>query len=580
MTGNRQLASKQKRKILYFEYRKLEIGVKIISGGLVLLLTLILALLIVDNYESFNIKYLKYITGDIIGYEDNTATLFQKDVFLSIALLLTILINASIFTWSKICISGAKSFFSWLYQSAVRIIKEAYSSNIKYFLLIPLISYIYFAATQPITHDEATTFNEYINCSFTKTIAGYTLPNNHILFSLIERFFVQLSFIDLLFRLRISVILTSIFTWIISFCFVKKFYSEKMGLIVSAIASMGLMVIQYSFLIRGYSLVLFFFVVCLYAVFYIVREKDNTKYWIVFVMANALGFYTMATFLYPSLMLNLFLLFRHRKIFTQLFYGIIIVVLVYLLYMPVLLGTGLESLTNNPFVSALISRRIILEYRLPEFITETLENLFGLSTYILLPLFALLIVFSLLKKDKEILLLWLLCLSPLIVILAQAVMPFSLTFVYYGFMFVFLAVVSLRNYLEKIPVKSLIIALLFIQTGLFAQYKINATSINKEGGEFAELIDPILEDGQSYYIGTGTELFFMVPNLKFEAARKQFDITLMCDTNKLIGADSIKGYNYIFIQANLDQTQKKKPVAVFHYPGFFWNPVNIYGKNY
>ena len=113
----------------------------------------------------------------------------------------------------------------------------------------------------------------------------------------------------------------------------------------------------YSFLARGYLLLLLFYIVAFYAIFQItVEQKSNKRYYYLFAISAVAGFYTIPSFLYAfagSLLFALpFLWLQKRKHeLVCLFKTVVLVFLVVLLlYTPVLISVnwGLLKPYFNP----------------------------------------------------------------------------------------------------------------------------------------------------------------------------------------------------------------------------------------
>lgn len=509
---------------------------------------------------------------------ENKGTVYEfsfngRAVYIYITLALLLLINVILYFKTEKVIAQAKQLFICIAYNISESWKVIRDTKLKYIMAIPLIASVCYALSFPITHDEGATYMEYINNTVFGTMACYTLPNNHILYSLLGHLTVKIPGLDLLLAVRLPAIIAALLTWPIAFRFVRKFYSETTALAVVAITSMSSMIFFYSSLARGYSLVTLFVVICLYAAFNIVKCGNQNKHWLLFAMSGIFGFYTMPSFLYPFFTINLFIICSNYKyIGKQIVFNALTGCGVFFLYLPVFMVMGVEALTSNSFVVP-ISRMTVLE-RLPGFLIGTMTDLFELPYYIFIPLIVIVGLFILIKRDKETLMLWAIFLvTPVVLIIIQSVIPFFRTFCYYGFIFTFLMVIPFNKYLEKVRMYKLLLVLLVIQVMQGVQiiriFSFNAVRF----ASFERLIDHVLEDNKSY----GIQCDFLQPDIRFEISRRGFDSKVVQFRADSIDADTINGYDYLIIDKRIDLTKSKIPTDTMN-EGFQKQVVNIYKK--
>jgi len=442
-------------------------------------------------------------------------------------------------------------------------------SNAKFFLLISIAVYIYYAFTAPITHDEATTYTRFVYCSLLNTMAGYTLPNNHILYSIIEHLFIKIPFVDLIFKFRLPSILISFLTWVIAYRFVKKYANEKTAVTVVAITSTVYMILQYSFFARGYSLLVLFSVLCLYAAYNIIQDNNRLRDWTIFSLSGILGFYTMPSFLYPFLTVNIFILcFNYKHILKQIRFNLYIVAGVFILYLPILIVLGWEALSGNNFVKPL-DRGYVISV-LPEFFNTALRQIFAIPPYILVPALIILAVYSAIKRDLKTFMLWLICfITPFILLTIHSVIPFHRTFVYYGFLLVFLPAITLRKEINKISMKILIVLLIGIQAFQIYRFNHKLDHLTAYYAEYEDTIDLTIEDNKSYL----TNALYLYPNYLFEIDRRHFKSTIDMNLTE-INSDTLKRYDIVLLDSLLDKTRDNTPC--FKVEDFRNIPINIY----
>lgn len=476
-----------------------------------------------------------------------------------------------------------KKGFLWLKEYTKRTVQDIKQSKVKYLLLLSFVAYLFTAITLPLTHDEALTYIFYLKCSVLDTMMYYTMPNNHILFSLIEHVFIILPG-DLLFKMRLPVVLISMLTLISTYRFAKKYYTENVALVVVAIVSMSGMILFYSVLARGYCLVILFFAICLYAGFNIVNN-NRRRDWIVFALSGALGLYAVPSFLYAFASVNLYILwYNYRHIKLQVGYNLLMLLFFGIFYFPVMLGSGWRSLFKNSNVAP--GDRADVLNALPAFLSDTVESLFALPLYFVLPVLLLLIIICLLNKDKRTLSLWLIfCLTPPLFVVMHAAIPFPRTFVYSAYAIAFLSVISVRQYLVKMPMKWLFPILIIAQGLLFINFQNKTTLYLRPLATFEALTDHVLkEKNASAYIATAnwqnSGFFFSLPNIRFEAERRGVADRLGYKDALAASADTIDSYDFIYIESHLDETRIKKLIEVY-YPDsienlFHQSPIHIY----
>lgn len=550
--------------------------IKIFSGFFFLLCLLSLVIYAIfgldatGGYPGFDPSHISLTETNLERTVTYTFSLTERIYYLLAAILLLMVIFAAVFVKASVFSLRIKSGWTFFKQYSAQCFYLIKASNVKFVLIIPLAAYIYYACTAPITHDEATTYVLFVKCSLLNTIVGYTLPNNHILFSVIEHIFVKIPFVDLLFKFRLFPILTSFLTWIITYRFVRKYANENTAITVVAIASTVYMILQYSFFARGYSLLVLLCVVCLYTACNIIYNNNRLRDWTIFSICGALGFYTMPSFLYPFFTINVFILcFNYRHIVKQIRFNIYILVGVFILYLPVLVVLGWDALSGNQFVKPL-DRHYVISQLIP-FSALTLRQVFATPPYLLAPAFIALTAYSLIIKEKKIFVLWLICLiTPFIVLVIHPVLPFYRTFVYCGFIFVFLSALSLKDIIGKIPFKFLITGLIAIQIFQVYRFEHKLDHLMNYYAECDKIIAPVLEDNKSYF----TNALFLNPNLRFEIDRHNFNSSVTSHIEEEISADSLGRYDIIILDSTMDKTLLRKPAYTIK--DFKNTPINIY----
>jgi len=239
-----------------------------------------------------------------------------------------------------------------------RFNKEELPYSISVFVLTLLgfairLRYMFF----PALIDEAQSYIAYASKPITTGLSIYPEPNNHPLNTLLMHISTRL-FGNNLAAIRLFPFLFGIALIPLTYILFKTIYNRKVGVIASAFVSTGsLLLITFSANGRGY--IIQTFLVSL-ATYFAVRIKRDNKGWFGFVVASILAFYALPTTIYffGGLVLWLFLsgLYKDtsatRKVLIRnlALVCFVVILIVVLLYLPFVIGSGLDSLTSNKYV--------------------------------------------------------------------------------------------------------------------------------------------------------------------------------------------------------------------------------------
>jgi hypothetical protein len=209
---------------------------------------------------------------------------------------------------------------------------------------------------QPMRFDEASTFNLFINHDWTQ-VFSYLAPNNHVLHTIL----VKLSTIGLgndPAAMRIPAFAFGTLSIVLIFCVTRMLGGA--GSFAALITATQPYLILFSTNARGYSL-LVFFVLALVALGYVAALRPHLVKTIGFALVAALGLLVMPTMAFPLAGIYCWVIWVANKngIFFKEFFtrqwlpcGFEVILLTGLLYTPVVLQTGLESIVSNEYVSA------------------------------------------------------------------------------------------------------------------------------------------------------------------------------------------------------------------------------------
>lgn len=420
-------------------------------------------------------------------------------------------------------------------------------------IAIPVLCSIYFAFVIPVSYDEAMTYNLFTSKPFFYAAIFYPYPNNHVLHSLITNAFEYIPFTPILFNIRIPAILSNMFTWILVLSFFKRYFSSKAALNAVGLASVFYMTIYYSFMSRGYAFMVLCVVICFYALFNIISKNNRKKDWFFFGVGAILGLYTIPSFLYALVTINvLLLIFNFRKIQYLIISNIAIGVITLLLYSPIILVDGYAALSNNQFVQKI--PRVDILKGIMVFYQGMITNIIGVPLFLS---FFLLIPTIFVWKDKRKIIFWLvIMLAPFFLIFTHSVHPFYRTFLYYNFFFVFLLTLSLQTYIEKIPTLVIYTYILIIQ--VMSIYHFNLVISVNEG--FNTDVNTVV---QEYFEPENTIIFPCIAsaNYEFEAKVRKLESQIIFLNVHEASADTIQGTKYVIIEKERDQTCNLKPYA-------------------
>jgi len=212
----------------------------------------------------------------------------------------------------------------------------------------------------PLTHDEAYSYNAFASRSLWVTISDYHLPNNHVLLTIIINILTHV-FGNHLWLIRLPTIVAGILMVPAAYVLGRRLYSREAGLLGAALVAVFPILVEYSVLARGYAFVnLFTLLVLIFGDQ--LRKGKNRFIWLLLIVTNALGFFTIPIMLFPfgALYIWLFLScmigdisgYRSKIDFLKywLVSGFASAFLTVLLYAPILVADS-ENFFGNSFVA-------------------------------------------------------------------------------------------------------------------------------------------------------------------------------------------------------------------------------------
>ena len=222
-------------------------------------------------------------------------------------------------------------------------------------ILTALRCYFSFLSTP---HDDAASYLFFVRPGWLAVSAYYPVPNNHILSNAISLLFYQLN-TGFWWSMRLPVLITSTIATIVLLLALVRNAGTTAALVALALFSLLQGSLYQAGAGRGYWLVIFLAGIIFFSS---VTQKANwgrhRTAWLAVLAAGTLGCYTVPTFAYVLVSAFLWLgwVFLRQRGWAQLVrlgvVGGLIVLSVGLLYTPLFLVSGLNSLINNQYVVA------------------------------------------------------------------------------------------------------------------------------------------------------------------------------------------------------------------------------------
>jgi 4-amino-4-deoxy-L-arabinose transferase-like glycosyltransferase len=211
---------------------------------------------------------------------------------------------------------------------------------------------------QPIRYDEAFTFINFASKPLYRGLSDYSYPNNHLFHTLLVHI-SHLMFGNQPWILRLPVFCAGILTVAASYIVMRIFFDKYTALLTAGFVASSPVLILYSTNARGYMvLCLIFLMLCALAT-YLIQTGDKAA-WFMFALLSALGFYTIPIMLYPFgivvMWLCLSIIYQKKQVNRTLFIRGLIstvictIIVTFLLYVPVFIVSGFESIGVNRFV--------------------------------------------------------------------------------------------------------------------------------------------------------------------------------------------------------------------------------------
>jgi 4-amino-4-deoxy-L-arabinose transferase-like glycosyltransferase len=217
------------------------------------------------------------------------------------------------------------------------------------FMRIPMLNL-------PVSYDEAYTYIAFARQNWFGILSDYSLPNNHILHSLLVKAGTGLLG-NHPWSLRLPAFFAGLAAIPLVYLLGKRLFNPATALAASALVAWLPAIVRYDTVARGYSLISFFTLLA-WLLALLALETGRLRYWLGLSASIALGFFTIPTMALPAGGIYLWIfgetLLRREKrgaVYLRWFAsGLVSGLLTFLLYLPVLLVSGWRKLLANSFV--------------------------------------------------------------------------------------------------------------------------------------------------------------------------------------------------------------------------------------
>ena len=222
--------------------------------------------------------------------------------------------------------------------------------------------YRYAYLWRPMGHDETYTFMAFASRGLRISITDYHLPNNHVFHTILVNLVYQM-FGDSPAVIRFPAFLAGVMIIPATYSIGRLFYNSKVGLVGASIVASLPVLIDYSTTARGYTIITLFALLIIYLAVY-AKDHRNMVAWGLLVIFSSLGLYINPTMIYPIGMAYTWLLlsklihdvsdtYGTRYYLYLLISSLSIIIITLILYLPIILNSGLQSLISNDVIEVL-----------------------------------------------------------------------------------------------------------------------------------------------------------------------------------------------------------------------------------
>jgi hypothetical protein len=214
--------------------------------------------------------------------------------------------------------------------------------------------YYLFAA---IRIDEAGVFIFIASKSLIACIFSYPFPGDHVFYTIMVNILHNILG-DNVWVMRLPALLAGILMIPASYLLFRATSNNLAALLTSALVAVSSPLIEYSTNARGYTTITLIFIIELLLIYYLSKNR-NLFGWSIFILLSAIGFYTIPVYILPFGIVVLWYILLVRYNSSKYTYlkdvGIAVIIvglLTYMLYLPIIIVYGNGVLLDNEYVQS------------------------------------------------------------------------------------------------------------------------------------------------------------------------------------------------------------------------------------
>lgn len=462
---------------------RLSIFIKLLLISVPILLGVVIFILTFIGYEGL-IDWLQgqYSQDKISQLKSEYLTTYTFKIFYYTLVFFSLVITLILFwSWKRIEIFAIKILEFGVQLKQVFLSFKSDLLSLTTFQIIILSTFftslifvkLFFLRRYPLMYDEVFSYLHFVDKGFLTSALYYPGPNNHIFFSLLC-VINNLFFDDPVLIMRIPVLLISLFTSLILYACIRRYFDFSVAFLSVVLFSFSYNVFIYSIHGRGYTVLFFLFIVFIYSFWKLtVDEESKTIYKLFFLISGILGLYTIPTFIYAYIPVATYglisFLYNHKwqKLKKFILLQILLACIVLVLYGPVLIINGIDKVAGNNWVAPVDSS--IFWQSLIGYLKDIFNYLWNIEQYgTLISCLIFLSGIGVLYKNQArgfALYLVLIVLCPLIIICFQKVLPPPRVWDYLFVIFSFCLAIVINyglHYFSLEKIRQYIVVALFI----------------------------------------------------------------------------------------------------------------------
>lgn len=338
----------------------------LLLGGLLLgtvLFAVLEAVLWKLGYEAVVTKLLQILHQEdkreqfVSGYFTNR--LFRQ-LMIFIPVVLALLVVVTFIYWrNRKWVLAVLSMFFQLWSGLLKLfvtpfiaLSRSYKILLGATLFYILYTRIMISAGLPFHIDEMHSWLYFVDKGFLVSLSYYPSPNNHVFFSLLACV-TDLFLDDPLWIMRVTSIGIGMVVSILVFRFLLSYVSFPFALLGMLLFSFTPVIQQYSVLGRGYMLETGLFIMAFWAFLKLIQSPSSVSFAFLFVVSSSLATFTLVTYLYALVgfgLIGLWYFSSWKLVRRWVFLYAVIASVVLMLYTPLMLFSGLSSITSNGWI--------------------------------------------------------------------------------------------------------------------------------------------------------------------------------------------------------------------------------------